>query len=248
MRKAHDAGRNHLRNVTDYYQGLLTQPDFVAPPTATQQDIFAAMVPPPSPFTAAPQFKKHKMEYPYRVSKGHHSSNNNNRSNYHNAQSAHKTTAIGQERAQQVINDITNAYQTEGLQPGPNLFGTPQNPPMFGGMPGQFAPSPFGFVPPGAAGTPPNVAGRGMMPPPPGGRGASVGPPMPAGMPFPPPPGAFPGLPPPPAGMPGFPPPQFGQGVAGLPGAAGSPPQGMPFPPPFPPNGPAGPAGRPPGM
>ncbi|KAG9248591.1 U1 small nuclear ribonucleoprotein C [Calycina marina] len=129
---------------------------------------------------------------------------------------------IGHEKAQSVIDSITNSYAAEGQSssnpmlgknPGapmmPPPFGFPGGvpPPPFPGMPGQLP-----FPPPGMI-TPPN--GRGM--PFPGGPPMPM-PGMPGGLPFPPPGG----LPFPPAGgMPPnfqFPPPMPGQGFSAPPG------------------------------
>jgi U1 small nuclear ribonucleoprotein C len=133
---------------------------------------------------------------------------------------------IGHEKAQSVIDSITNSYAAEGQSmPTPAGMSVPGFPPQ-GGMPG-FPPSMPGMagamppgMPPGMpAGMPP-----GFPPQMPGGRGM---PPLPPGFPMPPngfPPGFNP------AGMPPFPP-------NGMP-PAGSPPNHMPFPAPgnFPPH------------
>ncbi|RFU31877.1 hypothetical protein B7463_g4476, partial [Scytalidium lignicola] len=134
---------------------------------------------------------------------------------------------IGHEKAQSVIDSITNSYAAEGQAASnpmlaQNPGGTPFPPPF--GFPGGVPPPPFGA---------PGSLPQGMLPPP-GGRGAPMppfppmpgGPPLPMnGMPFPPPPGGLPF--PPPGGLPpnfqlppGFPPP------GGFPG--GPPPAGFP--------------------
>ncbi|KAH0542347.1 hypothetical protein FGG08_003284 [Glutinoglossum americanum] len=152
---------------------------------------------------------------------------------------------IGHEKAQSVIDSITNSYAAEGkssqnpmLGQNPGV-GQPFPPPPFGfpGRPGAIPPPPFGVLPGGpggASGLPPR--GRVAMPfpfPPPinAANGATSGPPapVPSGMP------AFPPLPPsgfppnfqfPLPGMPGFLPPP-GQHMS--PGATpGGPPPGMP--------------------
>ncbi|KAF2110723.1 U1 zinc finger-domain-containing protein [Lophiotrema nucula] len=154
---------------------------------------------------------------------------------------------ISSEHTQLVINSITDAYATEGQDNplthpmGPLAMGGMGGPPM--GFPGAHAggPPPFpGFPPPGMPGLPPG------MPPPFMGRG---GPPsnMPPHMPPFPPPNMPPGGPSPMQNMP-FPPPPNMQGgpgnmpfppFPGPPGQAGSPPGGLPFPPPM--GGPQGP-------
>nr|OQO21464.1 hypothetical protein B0A51_11782 [Rachicladosporium sp. CCFEE 5018] len=132
---------------------------------------------------------------------------------------------IGHEKAQSVIDSITNSYNAAGqadsnpmLHQGPGAMGG-----FGGGMP------PMG-MPPGFSGGPPMGFG-GMppgFPPPPGGMPMGMG----RGMP---PMGMPPGFPPGPMGMPpGF-------------GGAGSPPGGMPFAPPPGIGGmPPGPNGMPP--
>ncbi|KAK6514854.1 hypothetical protein TWF506_007216 [Arthrobotrys conoides] len=106
---------------------------------------------------------------------------------------------IGQERAQSVIDTITNSYAAEGHAlpfPGmPGMPGFPGGPPPPGGLPAGMPPPPFGF--PGATGMPPPPGGFPGGLPPPGGRG------MPLPLPLPGQPGAPP-LPLP--GMPGAPP------------------------------------------
>lgn len=131
---------------------------------------------------------------------------------------------IGHEKAQSVIDSITNSYAAEGqTMPTPAGLSAPGFPPP-GGMPGFPPPMPGvgGAMPPGMPPMPP-----GFPPPMPGGRGM---PPLPPG--FPPPPNGFPpGFNP--SALPPFPPPH------GMPGAAGSPPNNMPFaaPPPGFPSG-----------
>ncbi|KAK3620816.1 U1 small nuclear ribonucleoprotein C [Elasticomyces elasticus] len=144
--------------------------------------------------------------------------------------------AIGQEKAQSVIDSITASYNAEGQGAS--------NPMLMQGAPGFGPPGMFGGPPPPGFGAPPG------MPPMPFGRG------MPA---------LPPGFPPPPMGMPptGFPPGMAPPFPPATPGMAGSPPAGMPFPPPngmsfspnfAPPGGaqmsppPGMPAGMPPGM
>jgi len=154
---------------------------------------------------------------------------------------------IGHEKAQSVIDSITNSYAAAGQADANPMLQAP----MVG--PG-FAP-PFPF-PPGGRGMPPPPFGM----PPLGQRPPNMPPnmppmpfPPPAGMPFPPP-GGLP-FPPPNAshGMPPFPPPG-GMPPGGMPpgGVAGMPPPGnFPFPPPggMPPqmSGPPG-MGPPPGI
>ncbi|KAK6355727.1 hypothetical protein TWF718_000119 [Orbilia javanica] len=159
---------------------------------------------------------------------------------------------IGQERAQSVIDTITNSYAAEGHAlpfPGmPGMPGFPGGPPPPGGLPAGMPPPPFGF--PGATGMPPPPGGFPGGLPPPGGRG------MPLPLPLPGQPGAPP-LPLP--GMPGAPPfpPNFPL-PTNLPG--GMPPLGpngmpLPIPPPGglpagmipPPGFHGGPPGPPPG-
>ncbi|KAI0092044.1 U1 zinc finger-domain-containing protein [Irpex rosettiformis] len=95
--------------------------------------------------------------------------------------------SLGHDKAQNIIDQITAAYESgQGPPPGGFGFG-PQHlgpPPPFPGPPGSFPPPPFGANRPPF---PPGVPPPGMMPPP--------------GGPFPPP-----GMGPPPPGMPGFPP------------------------------------------
>ncbi|KAF3193029.1 hypothetical protein TWF225_010886 [Orbilia oligospora] len=142
---------------------------------------------------------------------------------------------IGQERAQSVIDTITNSYAAEGHAlpfPGmPVMPGFPGGPPPPGGLPAGMPPPPFGF--PGGTGMPPPPGGFPGGLPPPGGRG------MPLPLPLPGQPGAPP-LPLP--GMPGAPPfpPNFPL-PTNLPG--GMPPlgpNGMPLPIPPPGGLPAG--------
>lgn len=138
---------------------------------------------------------------------------------------------IGHEKAQSVIDSITNSYAAEG-QSASN--------PMFGQNPGVHPPPPFGL--PGGLPPPPFAIPGGVLPgmpiPPPGaipplpGRGMPL-PPLP-GMPFPPPGGLHPNFqfPPPPNGMPplpgafpgGIPPPNFPH----IPLPAQQPPQAVP--------------------
>jgi len=139
---------------------------------------------------------------------------------------------IGHEKAQSVIDSITNSYAAAGQADA--------NPMLQAQLVGPgFPPPPFPF--PGAPG------GHGMPPPPfglppPGQRGPGA-PPIPPNMPFPPP-----------AGMP-FPPPFPPGGPGGPQGMPFPPPGGLPppgaFPPPgnlpFPPNAQM-PVGAPPGM
>ncbi|KAJ5020634.1 U1 zinc finger-domain-containing protein [Bipolaris maydis] len=181
---------------------------------------------------------------------------NNGRNHLRNVQAYYEQ--ISSDQTQQVINSITDAYNTEG-QANPlfqqNLNGGFPGGPM-GGMPGMPPMGMPGFPPPGTnaamAGMPPQFMGR-------GGRNAHASQrnaAFPSAQryasrpwwcaskhaPFPPP---HMGGGPPPQGMPPFPFPP--------PGNAGSPPGGMPFPPPggmpMPPGGPpGGPPGRyPPG-
>ncbi|KAI1004584.1 hypothetical protein K3495_g3632 [Podosphaera aphanis] len=118
---------------------------------------------------------------------------------------------IGHEKAQSVIDSITNSYAVEGQAAANPMLG--QNPglhpPPFG-LPGGLPPPPFGMP-----GMPLPIPPPGGLPPP-GGRGMPL-PPFP-GMPFPPPGGLPPnfqfpppaGLPPLPGGFPGgLPPPGF---------------------------------------
>ncbi|KAF3312341.1 hypothetical protein TWF173_007318 [Orbilia oligospora] len=142
---------------------------------------------------------------------------------------------IGQERAQSVIDTITNSYAAEGHAlpfPGmPMMPSFPGGPPPPSGLPSGMPPPPFGF--PGGTGMPPPPGGFPGGLPPPGGRG------MPLPLPLPGQPGAPP-LPLP--GMPGAPPfpPNFPL-PTNLPG--GMPPlgpNGMPLPIPPPGGLPAG--------
>jgi len=175
---------------------------------------------------------------------------NNGRNHLRNVQAYYEQ--ISSDQTQQVINSITDAYNTEGqanplfqqnltgaFPGGPMAMGGPMGmpgppmgmPPAIGGMPP--------FLPPGMppiGGLPPHLMGRG-------------GPPnMPPNIPFPP--GGPHSMPPGPGGLPPNMPPPFqhmgGAPPAGMPpfafpppGGAGSPPAGLPFPPP---------AGMPPGM
>ncbi|KAL8852293.1 MAG: hypothetical protein Q9221_002788 [Calogaya cf. arnoldii] len=192
VRKAHNAGRNHERNVLDYYQR--------------------------TPCTPAPSIIYHLYQYPC----------------------SHDTAEIGHEKAQSVIDSITNSYNAEG-QAGSNPMLNPQGP---GGPPTpQGFPPPFGFpggmpgMPPPPFSVPPN--GPGGFPPP-GGRGMPFPPPFPppnapspmntGAPPFPfPPPGGMP-----PNGMPpnfggGFPPPPQQGGPSPGPGQGFGPPPGGRF-------------------
>ncbi|KAK6359078.1 hypothetical protein TWF696_000246 [Orbilia brochopaga] len=139
---------------------------------------------------------------------------------------------IGQERAQSVIDTITNSYAAEGQAlPFLAMPGFPAPPPP-GALPAGMPP-PFGF--PGAGGLPP---------PPPGGFPGSIPPPGGRGMPLPLPLPGQPGAPPlPMPGMPGAPPfpPNFPM-PTNLPGNMPPPlgPNGMPLPIPPPGGFPAG--------
>ncbi|GJJ07116.1 hypothetical protein Clacol_001316 [Clathrus columnatus] len=126
--------------------------------------------------------------------------------------------SLGHDKAQNIIDQITSAYESGG-------------PPPSGG---------FGGFNPGHMGPPPPP---GVFPPPPAGAGFPPGPPgFPPRPPFPPGPGFPPGMPPPP-GM-GPPPPG---GPPFPPGPPGMRPPGFPGPPPpFPPMNPQGAAGGPP--
>ncbi|KAI9466931.1 U1 small nuclear ribonucleoprotein C [Lactarius psammicola] len=135
--------------------------------------------------------------------------------------------ALGHDKAQSIIDQITSAYESGGGPP-PGGFGfgpqhlTPSGPgfvppPGFGGPPGfprpPFPPGPGGLPPPGVMGPPggPPFPPPGMGPPPPGFQG-------PGGPPFPPPNFGGPG---------GLPPPPSGNSVPpsnGAPPAAGGPP------------------------
>jgi len=134
---------------------------------------------------------------------------------------------IGHEKAQSVIDSITNSYAAEGQSASNPMLG--QNvgagPPPFipGGVPPPFGlPGPGGIPPPfpGMPFPPPGAAfPGGPMPPMPGGRGMPIPPlpPFPGGaippnFQFPVPPGGFP---------PGFPPmPMPGQGLPQAPPGA----------------------------
>ncbi|KAL4950139.1 hypothetical protein BDW69DRAFT_62204 [Aspergillus filifer] len=77
---------------------------------------------------------------------------------------------IGQEKAQSVIDSITNSYAAEGQAvPNPAMAPPGAFPPPFA-FGGQFPPPPFGMPPPGPGGAP-------AMPPPPGARGLPPAPP-----------------------------------------------------------------------
>ncbi|CAF9920369.1 MAG: hypothetical protein GOMPHAMPRED_002067 [Gomphillus americanus] len=116
VRKAHNSGKNHLRNVTDYYQRK-----------------------------KAP--KKPTIQQP------------------------HTFAEIGHDRAQSVIDSITNSYAVDAAAgPNPGMQGPPGStgaPPMFAPNMGRGMPMPFQFppnmnmnMPPPQFGPPPN----GMMP------------------------------------------------------------------------------------
>ncbi|EPS39408.1 hypothetical protein H072_6808 [Dactylellina haptotyla CBS 200.50] len=210
VRKAHNSGRNHIRNVVEYYQRMAI------------------------PFEL-PVLCLHMLDRWMRL----------------DGEADWKfraTVEIGQERAQSVIDTITNSYAAEGhALPFPSMPGFPGGPPPPGGLSAGMPPPPFGF--PGAAGLPPPPGGFPGGMPPPGGRG------MPLPLPLPGQPGAPP-LPLP--GMPGAPPfpPNFPLptnlaggmpplGPNGMP--LGMPPGGLPAgmvpPPGFHPGGPGGPPG-----
>ncbi|KKA19897.1 U1 small nuclear ribonucleoprotein C [Rasamsonia emersonii CBS 393.64] len=174
---------------------------------------------------------------------------------------------IGHEKAQSVIDSITNSYAAEGqaaanpmLQQGAPGSYLPPPPYGFPGRPGQMPPPPFGF-PPGAPPPPGGV-------PPPGGRGMPFPPPFPppssstsgapatttstslpppplpnmppGSLPFPPPPGGFPpNFQAPPPGAPGFPP-APGQQQGGAPGTSSAPPGAPGTTSSAPPSGPPG--------
>ncbi|KDQ64284.1 hypothetical protein JAAARDRAFT_43397 [Jaapia argillacea MUCL 33604] len=129
--------------------------------------------------------------------------------------------SLGHDKAQNIIDQITAAYESSGGPPpggfgfGPQHLGPPG--PGFGGPP-PFSQPPFGF-----GGPPPPFGGPGF--PPPGMMGG-----LPGGPPFPgmPPPGMGGPPGPPGGGFPGGPPP-FPPGNQGPPGG---PPGGPPFPPP----------------
>ncbi|KAG8748629.1 hypothetical protein FRC10_000020 [Ceratobasidium sp. 414] len=167
-----------------------------------------------------------------------HNSGRNHLSNVHDYYAS-----LGHDKAQNIIDQITSAYESGGGPPrggfnfGPNAFGPP--PPSFGG-PGFGPPMGFGGPPPGPF--PPFPPAGFSGPSGPGGMQAAhpgMGLPPPLGMRGPPmgaPPFPPNGAPPfPPNGAPPFPP----NGAPPFPpnGAPPFPPNGAP---PFPPNGPPG--------
>ncbi|GAB7358825.1 hypothetical protein MBLNU230_g4049t1 [Neophaeotheca triangularis] len=133
---------------------------------------------------------------------------------------------ISQEQAQQVIDNITNAYEEAGQGSSNPMIGAqapgsmPAFPPGFPAMPNMPAGMPpLNFAPP--QGMPPGFP-PGGMPPPPGGMPPGFPPPQQGSANSPFPPGGMPF--PPPGGMP----PGFGAAGSPAPGPAGSPPAGMP--------------------
>lgn len=200
VRKAHNSGRNHLRNVVDYYQRKSPTPSRLLVPR-----------------------QHHRPYHHHRHTTHQHTKHPRPRTEigHEKAQSVIDSitssyAAEGQAHANPMLPQNTPGGVAPGL--GPMSFPPPPMP-GFGMMPGGFPP------PPGAAGAPPFPfpmpgmppfpGAPGGMPPPfpgaPGGRGGPMPPfPMPgAGGAFPPPPGGLPF--PPPGGFP-FPPPMPGQG------------------------------------
>ncbi|OAQ74677.1 u1 zinc finger domain-containing protein [Purpureocillium lilacinum] len=211
VRKAHNSGRNHIRNVVDYYQQIghekaqsvidsITN-SYAAEGQAHNNPMLPQNQPgakgafPPPGFPAFPG----------------------------------GTLSPSLPASRSGDEDSGRLELTEPVDAAPGA------PPPFPGMPG----APPGQFPPGVA-APPGAPGRGMppMPPFPGPPGANGMPPMPppGGLPFSPPPGGFP-FPPPGVGAPGgpgAPPPNF----PGMPNMGPPPGHGFPGgpPPPFPPG------------
>jgi U1 small nuclear ribonucleoprotein C len=191
VRKAHNSGRNHLRNVVDYYQR-------------------------PAPSSHEPQLQ------------------------------TNLSAEIGHEKAQSVIDSITNSYAAEGQSASNPMLGQnpgvqPMMPPPFG-FPGGLPPPPFGMpglpqgmIPRKSLLLPPLLSERHLIATAPGGRGMPMPPFPPNGPPMPGmPPGGLPF--PPPGGLP-FPPPNFPQGGLPFPPPAGFPVPPGGFPPMPPPGG-----------
>ncbi|KAK2593536.1 U1 small nuclear ribonucleoprotein C [Conoideocrella luteorostrata] len=210
VRKAHNTGKNHLRNVVDYYQ-------------RTNEKILS----PPLPISQTPKSSRDTSLTRHALEIGHEK-----------AQSViDSITSSYAAEGQAHANPMLPHNQPGGGSAFPPPFGFPGGPPPFPGMPGappgQF---PHGMPPPpgggrGVPGMPPFPPGPNGLPiPPPGGLPF----PPPGGLPFPPPgaggaPPSFPGMPGvpgmPPAGQ-GFPPgpvpPSFAPpGAGGAPGAPG---------------------------
>ncbi|KAJ4001819.1 U1 small nuclear ribonucleoprotein C [Lentinula boryana] len=131
--------------------------------------------------------------------------------------------SLGHDKAQNIIDQITSAYESSGGPPpggfgfGPQHLGAPppQFPMQFGGPPGMFG-GPRPPFPPGGPGFPMPPGGAPPFPPnggmPPPGMGVPGMPPPGFGVPPPFPPNGPPGgvMPPfPPAGLPGAPPGNF---------------------------------------
>lgn len=212
VRKAHNSGKNHLRNVVDYYQRM-------CPPHSVP---FSSHDIPPRDHTSRLTIWLQKS-----VTKRHSPSSTPSphptppRAKHMRTPCFLKTSRamLSRHRSHSQVRlsspSTMTCNHTDRIAGGPPPF-----PGMPGAAPGQF---PHGMPPPaGGRGIPP------MPPFPPGPNGLPV--PPPGGLPFPPPPGGLP-FPPPGAsgapsgfpGMPGMPPPP-GQGFP--PGSA--PPPGFP--------------------
>jgi len=232
VRKAHNSGRNHLRNVVDYYQRK--SPSSIP----LQHEAFS---------------RRHHNRGRYR---SHHATSSHSHRLYpeighEKAQSViDSITSSYAAEGQAHANPMLPQNQPGGIPPGlgpmpPGPGGMPFPPPgappfPFPGLPAGIPPPPFPGMPgappppgasvPGAApGAPPFLpagAARGMPPMPPfsgipgpGGAAPPPGglpfPPPPGGLPFPPPPGAAFPFPPPMPGGQGFPPPPFGAAPPG---------------------------------
>ena len=221
VRKAHNSGRNHLRNVVDYYQRLSSLPPHQFEPYT------------PIPIPASPvsnQFAGSEI--------GHEKAQSvidSITSSYAAEGQAHNNPMLPQNAPGGIGAGLHAPFPPPGGMHPPFNFPAGMPPPPFPGMPGA-PPLPFGIPggPPGIPGGPPGAPGSNMrIPPPfppipgmPGGMPPVSGGPSPGGLPFLPPGG----LPFPPPGAPNFPfPPPGAQGFPpGMPPPSfGAPPPGM---------------------
>lgn len=250
VRKAHNSGRNHLRNVVDYYQRESSSSSS-SNNTATRASSSAAAA--LSPYN---RYNRGGREGGYGRPYARHSNYNYGRASSNRR--PFRQTEIGHEKAQSVIDSITSSYAAEGQAHANPML--PHNQPgyaaaqaRFGGA-GRPAFMNGGGPPGGPRGMPmpPSFGGAGGPPGAPGAAPGAPGAPGVGGLPMPPP-FNFPGGIPPPIPGSGLPPPPgsaaFGGGAPGGPGGG----RGFPIPPPpmFGANGAPGgvpPPGAPNGM
>lgn len=211
VRKAHNSGRNHLRNVVDYYQRKSPSPlqyhrRLDIGPRRSRHDRFVAGY----------RNYNSRSHFPH-LEIGHEKAQSvidSITSSYAAEGQAHANPMLPQNQPGGIAPGLGPMPGPGGMSfPPPGAPGAPPFPfpmpgmpgmPPFPGMPG----APGAGGPPGAPFMPPGPGGRGVppMPPFPGMSGAGGVPPFPppGGLPFPPP-GGFP-FPPPGQGFPGMPP------------------------------------------